>query len=132
MMPTGKHCKSPAMRHSVWCYYHDRLHRGFNTKRPAKAAIKFPVLDNARSIQTALTDVMNALASGKLDPRRSGRMIYALSIAANNFRRASAVCPPAKNTAPAKPRPDPIPRPRPTSAAVVSQGASNSADLTSC
>ncbi len=86
-MPTGVTCHSPAMRESAWCYYHARLHQPQNQRGPAKSPIKLPVLDNKKARQAGLTDVMNAIASGQLDPRRGGRILYGMQMAATALNK---------------------------------------------
>lgn len=81
-MPTGATCHSPAMRESAYCYYHARLHRSQDRRGPAKSRIKLPVLDNKNALQIGLTDAINAIASGQLDPRRAGRVLYGMQMAA--------------------------------------------------
>ena len=86
-MPTGATCHSPAMRESAWCYYHARLHQPQNRRGPAKSPVKLPVLDSKHALQTGLTDILNAMASGQLDPRRGGRILYGMQMAATALKR---------------------------------------------
>ena len=86
-MPTGATCHSPAMRKSAYCYYHARLRQPQNRRRPANSPIKLPVLDNKKALQVGLTDVMNAIASGQLDPRRGGRILYGMQMAATALNK---------------------------------------------
>lgn len=88
-MPTGATCHSPAMRESAYCYYHARLHRLQDRRGPAKSRIKLPVLDNKNAFQIGLTDVLNAIASGQLEPRRGGRILYGMQMAATALKRPS-------------------------------------------
>jgi len=46
-------------------------------------------LRNADSIQQALAMVVSALAAGRIHPKPAGRMIYALQLAASEFRKGS-------------------------------------------
>jgi hypothetical protein len=51
--------------------------------QPAGALI-LPALEDRSSIQIALSQVLAALASEKLDPRRAGLFLYGLQIASQN------------------------------------------------
>jgi hypothetical protein len=90
-MSTGVHCKSPAMRQSVYCYFHDRLHRGFHAAQPARKPIKLPRLDSPDAIVAGLTSVMNGILARKIDPRQAGRILYGIRIAATTVEQAAAL-----------------------------------------
>lgn len=62
--------------------------------------MQLPLIDDARSIQKAISDVLNALAAGTLDPRQARVMLYGLQIAATNARHiASQAQKPVKTAA---------------------------------
>jgi hypothetical protein len=88
-MPTGRHCQSPAMRPSAYCYYHDRLHRYPGRPGPKKP-LQLPRLDNRDALLTGLTDVMNAILARKVDTRQAGRLIHGMQVAASSLGKASA------------------------------------------
>ena len=88
-MPTGATCHSPAMRKSAYCYYHARLHQPQNRRRPPNFPVKLPVLDSQNAVQIGLTDVMNAIASGQLEPRRAGQILYGMQMASTALKRLS-------------------------------------------
>jgi hypothetical protein len=52
--------------------------------------MQLPLIDDARSIQKAISDVLNALAAGTLDPRQARVMLYGLQIAATNARHLAS------------------------------------------
>jgi hypothetical protein len=83
IMPTGIKCKSPALRGKAYCYYHYnlRLHRDDGT-RADKEPLKLPSLEDARGIQIALSQVLAAFGSGRIDTRHAGLYLYGLQIAA--------------------------------------------------
>jgi hypothetical protein len=65
-----------------YCYFHDRLHRVVLDQKSAKnAPIDLPPVEDRASIQIALSQVIRALAAGRMEPRRAGRLIYALQVA---------------------------------------------------
>ena len=89
IMPTGRHCKSPAMGNSAYCYHHDRLRRRWGAP-PRPKAMKLPKFDSREAILAGLNDVMNAILTRKVDLRQGGRLLYGMQIAATNLRKASA------------------------------------------
>lgn len=89
IMPAGLHCKSPAMRRSVYCYHHDRLHRYRGRPGPRKS-IQLPKLDTREALIKGLTDVMNAILHDKIDPRKGGRLIHGMQIASEHLGKAPA------------------------------------------
>jgi hypothetical protein len=88
-MPTGRTCQSPAMRESAYCYFHSRLHRYPHYRSPTKKQLKLLALDSPKAIQTSLADVMNSILSGRIDPRRAGKVLYGIQIAAATLGRAA-------------------------------------------
>jgi hypothetical protein len=107
----GAICKSPALRENKLCYYHNRDQQRrvvFQQARQMKLskdfadypaqqellnpeileALDLPALDDAASIQVALTSVYRALLSGHIDTKRGGLVLYALQIAAANIQNA--------------------------------------------
>jgi hypothetical protein len=88
VMPNGNQCSSPALKSTYFCYFHTRLHRA--AKEPAPATnqpLKLPILEDRSAIQVALSQVLNALGSSKLDARLAGIFLYGLQIASQNVER---------------------------------------------
>ena len=81
VFPSGLRCHSPALHDSPFCYYHRNLRRAAAPQSP-NAPLQFPVLEDKRSIALALTQILNALAAGRIDHRRAGLLLYGLQIAA--------------------------------------------------
>ncbi len=84
-MPNGCKCHAYALRGLPYCYFHNRLH-----SRPAatpEKPIEIPVTEDRSAIQLALADVLNALCSSRLDPKRAGLVLYGLQIASQNVDR---------------------------------------------
>lgn len=111
----GCKCGSPAVDRSHWCYYHTTLHKrrlksiqrrplraedhatldygaipATDPKTDAIPGLRLPDLEDAGAIQFALTDVLQALALGTLDPRRAGLLLYGLQVAAGISKQVSA------------------------------------------
>ena len=85
IMPYGAKCHAPALRGKPYCYFHTRLHR-FAAEPPIApdGALRLPILEDRSAIQIALAQVLDALCSFRLDPRRAGLLLYALQIASQN------------------------------------------------
>ncbi len=81
----GLRCESPALRGTPFCYFHTRLHRPVS---PGQTHIwddvKIPFLQDQTSVQIALTEILGALLSSRLDPPRARLCLYGLQIASQN------------------------------------------------
>ena len=92
MREDGTFCGSPAMRHRKYCYYHLR-HRARRLAMARAAArrevwmLDVPSLDDLASVQSALTQVLQALAAHLLEPRIASLMLRGLALAANNLKQ---------------------------------------------
>jgi hypothetical protein len=92
---TGKLCQSVAISGRHYCLYHLR-HRGLRMRmaqaraRNRPAPLQLPPLENMHAVQSALTQVMEALATDMLDTRRAQGIVSVLRVAANNLKRPDA------------------------------------------
>lgn len=94
IMPNGTRCHSPALLGTPYCYFHTRLHCFAAEKsHGGEEPIKISVLEDRSAIQIALAQVLNGLASSKLDPRRAGLFLYGLQIASQNVERREDIIP---------------------------------------
>jgi hypothetical protein len=87
-MPNGDRCRAAALSATYFCYFHTRLRRkpdGHTAKFEESVAI--PILEDRCAIQVALSNVLNALGSSKLDARKAGVFLYGLQIASQNVER---------------------------------------------
>ena len=89
---TGAYCGSPALRDQKYCHYH--LHERGRRLRRARALrdnlpfrLEIQSLDSLYAIRTAITDIAQALAAGRLDPLIAGRLLYAIQQASSVTRR---------------------------------------------
>jgi hypothetical protein len=91
----GLQCKAAALTEGIWCYFHSRLHQRHTTFRQTDATrgylipgqhIELSALEDRESVQVALSVVINALATGKLDIKRATALLYGLQLASNNAR----------------------------------------------
>ncbi len=111
IMTNGEQCGSPRMSNYDFCYFHHRAHTHHRTALNGgkSSEVMLPVLDKSgallgmepapnqsldlglledrNSIQIALSTVLNALASGRLDRSRATALLYGLQLASIN-------CPP--------------------------------------
>jgi hypothetical protein len=94
----GTQCQSPAMSGSYYCYFHDRLHQRHKRYRNneanqsyvhATSHIQLHALEDAESVQFAISLVVNALATGKLNPKCAQPLLQGLRLASLNLRRLS-------------------------------------------
>jgi hypothetical protein len=111
---SGHRCQSPALEGAALCFYHRtfrRAHRRhsagpaplrpetlahFHThpedaaqlalihSRPAP--LDFPPLEDAESVQIAISLLFAALAAGQVDPDHARNLLYALQLASQNVR----------------------------------------------
>jgi len=95
----GIRCKSPAINRLPYCYYHFRSlqrHRPYRYPSNAKdyaikpLHIELHLIEDAESIQSALSKVINAVAVGCLAPDRAAPILRGLHIASINLDRLSA------------------------------------------
>ena len=91
----GTRCKAPSLIGGVWCYFHQRLHQRHSTFRQTEATrgylipgqhVELTTLEDRESVQVALSVVVNALATGKLETKRAIALLYGLQLASNNAR----------------------------------------------
>ena len=80
--PSGLKCKSPAVRKTPYCYFHTGLYRSRNPSlSDAREPIIFPSLEDPTGVQIALQQVLGALGSSRIDPRRASLYLRGLEIA---------------------------------------------------
>jgi hypothetical protein len=91
IMPSGSRCRAAALRKMPYCYFHATLHRLANPKnRPANEPLHIPVLEDAGAIQIALSQIVDALGSSRIDPRRAALLLSAIRVAVSLIPRPSA------------------------------------------
>ncbi|MGB6744304.1 MAG: hypothetical protein WBE38_11715 [Terracidiphilus sp.] len=82
ILPRGTKCKSPALHGGVFCYFHDRLQRfEQDGQRDEREPLFLPSLEDACGIQMAITQILAALGSGRLENRQAGLYLYGLQLA---------------------------------------------------
>ena len=83
----GLRCQSPALKGSTYCYYHTLKQRAASSTCGFWDDLRFPDLEDAMDIQLSLSEVLEAIASSRIDSRRAGLILYTLQIASQNLRR---------------------------------------------
>jgi hypothetical protein len=80
----GTRCQRPARRRLRLCDFHHREHKR-NAKKIAERArqrwFERVVLDDPKSIQKALVQLMHRLLRGEIDDQRAGQLLHTLQIA---------------------------------------------------
>jgi hypothetical protein len=85
----GTQCGSPALRRRRHCFFHDRIRREqarIRAEASAQPTFELPLLEDANCVQVALMKVIQMLASGRMDQKRAGLILYALQTASINLR----------------------------------------------
>jgi hypothetical protein len=76
----GTRCKSPAMKNSLYCYFHRQLHEA-----PSFEAVEIGTLEDANSVQMAIQKIVSAVVRGTIDHKTAGLALYGLQTAAMNL-----------------------------------------------
>jgi hypothetical protein len=90
VMASGRKCMSPAMKKRRFCVFHLRARQQnarILAKQGGEAQFQVGVLEDANSVQLALMQVMQMLATRTLDHKTAGTMLYALQTASINLHR---------------------------------------------
>jgi hypothetical protein len=94
IMPNGLKCHAPALKGKPYCYFHTRLHVLRKAPAPGPlASLKIGVLEDKTAIQVAVAQVLEALGSNSIDPRRAGLFLYAIQLVSQNIERKIDVIP---------------------------------------
>lgn len=87
----GIQCGSPALRSGRFCYFHqqwrNRNKRMISRARHCLATTPSPLLEDAKSIQLALSEVVQQLLARQIDNKTAGMILYALHTAAFSLIR---------------------------------------------
>lgn len=84
-MRSGNKCHAAALRGTPYCYLHTRVHHLAKAKpEPQNTPLKLPVLEDRSAIQLALAQILDALASARIDSKQAGRLLYGLQIASQH------------------------------------------------
>jgi hypothetical protein len=124
----GTKCKSPALKGAQLCFHHERDRervRNFHQARGLKSAdfmngykhlqeslnpeliesLDIPALDDAPSIQVALTNLLRAICYDHITDRKAGLALYTLQLATMNLSRVQLATTEADTAALEDPKP---------------------------
>ena len=110
----GHRCQGATIGSSAFCYFHRTLHQGHRAASAVKAPplrpetvqyllqngqllppydppppLNFPPLEDADSVQLAISLLFAALAASQIEPNHARTLLYALQIASFNVRSIS-------------------------------------------
>ena len=91
----GSFCNSAALRGRRYCYFHLRLRARRLAMAKAEAMKKawrldLPALEDMHAVQTAIMQVVDALARGAVDPQVAKQILYGLQQAGTNVRHVGS------------------------------------------
>jgi len=94
-METGYRCQSPAMRDRRHCFYHSnwrarRMAMARARSRGEKWWFTLPPLEDMRAVQSAIAQVIEALAAELIDLKHAQGLLNGLRLASHNFRAVKA------------------------------------------
>jgi hypothetical protein len=81
IMPSGLHCKSPAMRGSAFCYFHGRAPRPARPARSPEANIEVSPVSGSSGCALAVNQIMQALANNRISTRRASILLQGVQMA---------------------------------------------------
>lgn len=78
----GLKCQSPALRGAQFCYFHARTRVVVPRRRCfAEKPFELTPPKNVEAFRAALSQILNALASSSISPKRAGTLLYGLQLA---------------------------------------------------
>ena len=80
---SGQPCRAPKVRGQKYC----SMHLAMEAARPTKFSL--PALEDANSIQVALTKTAQGLVDGTLDEKVATKLAYVLQVAMNNVGKVN-------------------------------------------
>ena len=88
----GVQCGSPALRRNRFCFFHkrfqdERIRLSADRRSRGVATFILPVLEDANSIQMAITQVMRLILTGQIEHKTANLLLYALQTASFNLSR---------------------------------------------
>jgi hypothetical protein len=88
ILSSGHRCQSPCLRLEEFCYHHHTTRKPvkhLRDRRRRANTFTLPRLEDATSIQLAISEVLERVAANQIDPRRAGLLLYGLQIARANL-----------------------------------------------
>ena len=105
LMPTGRTCKSPAMRGSAYCYYHGPQKSPRRVSKVTESEFEIEPLVDPSSIPVIANQILGAMAANRISKSRAAVMFQGLQTVMASYQLASAddldrICGPANEPEP--------------------------------
>ena len=68
------------------CYFHEESRKAHPRRVAAPVLPDFPAIEDPRSVQIGLNQVIQGLLSGSIDPRTAGQILYGLQMAVGRVK----------------------------------------------
>src|SRR6266852_4431385 len=85
----GDPCQSPALHGKRFCHYHEIMGPSpidiNNTESNPSAHIYLPQLEDAVSIQSAISEVCEMMLHRRIEPKETSALFYAMQVASSNL-----------------------------------------------
>lgn len=86
----SKQCQRAALRRLRFCAFHQRQHKRNARKTAERARQRWfdsVKLNDQKSVQIALSQILNRLQSGEMDHKKASQLVYKLQMAIANRQR---------------------------------------------
>ena len=91
----GDPCQSPALRDKRFCHYHELTGPSpiniDNTESNPSFHVYLPVLEDAASIQSAISEVCEMMLHRRIEPKEASALFYAMQVASSNLDHLAAI-----------------------------------------
>ena len=77
----GHRCGGVSLRNEEFCYFHHNTRKPVQNpraRRSRRSTFTLPLIEDRSSIQHAINEVLQRIASNEIDPRRAGLLLYGL------------------------------------------------------
>jgi hypothetical protein len=96
ILTSGNKCRAAALRGKAYCYFHFNAHLQRHTAKNSRYLsytpdLQIPLLEDPSAIQLAISEVVQAIAQNRMDPKRAGRLLYGLQLASINVKKAKKI-----------------------------------------
>ena len=85
----GDPCQSPALRDKKFCHYHEQTGPPpidiNNTESNPSFHVYLPPLEDAASIQSAISEVCELMLHRRIEPKEASALFYAMQVASSNL-----------------------------------------------